>query len=92
MSYIINDKKFDPLKSEELYHRGHYQNACRRDGSLRVYRSAKGTIWATLSWWPNEYGDMREQTAEGETAVKSLCASIGCVDAIEAAFGPMQEG
>ena len=89
--HIINGMKFDENSSETLYSAGDGQSMTRENGRLSVYRSPKGTVWATLSYWVSETHDVLE-TAAGEADVRRLCARARDVRAVEAAFGPMAEG
>ena len=92
MPFIINGKKFDPDTSELLFQRGQADAACRINGALSVERTAKGTLWAVLAYWPNEYGPQTVETAAGDDAVRRLCESLNRTDAIEAVFGEIEEG
>ena len=92
MAFIINGKKFDPHKSEELYKRGQGDACSRSSGCLTVMRSPKGTLWAVHAYWPNAYGDQRLETAAGDDEVRRLCESLNRADALKAAFGEIEEG
>ena len=92
MPFVINGKKFDPDRSEKLYSSGQGDACSRSDGHLTVMRSPKGTLWAVHAYWPNAYGDQRFETAAGDAAVRRLCESLNRADALEAAFGEIEEG
>ena len=92
MPFIINGKKFDPDTSELLFQRGQGDAACRINGALSVMRSSKGTLWAVLAYWPNEYGPQSVETAAGDQDVRHLCESLNRVKAIEAVFGAIEQG
>lgn len=92
MAFIINGKKFNPDTSEILFQRGQGDAACRINGALSIMRSRKGTVWAVLAYWPNAYGPQKFETAVGESEVRKLCESLNRADAVEAAFGEIEEG
>ena len=71
MAYIIDGKKYDYNTSEELYSGGDGQCICPEDGRLEVYRSAKGTLWARLYYWPSEVRDS-ETVVAGDDVVRRL--------------------
>ena len=90
MSYVINGKKFDYSTSEELYSGGDGQSLFREHGRLTVYRSPKGTVWATHQWWRSQVTEVVE-TAAGEADVRRLCASLHNVRALES-FAAIEQG
>ena len=92
MEIVINGAVYDTGSSEELYSGGCYQACSRENGRLTLYRSPKGTLWAMLDWWPNEFAPMRRECVAGEAAVRRLCESVQNTTALRAAFGPLPEG
>ncbi|OPZ23682.1 MAG: hypothetical protein BWZ02_03133 [Lentisphaerae bacterium ADurb.BinA184] len=91
MVCIINGLKYDSATSRELYCGGDLQTMTRANGRLTLYRSPKGTVWATLYYWVSETAD-RLETCAGEAAVRRLCEGLNNARAIEAAFGKIEEG